>query len=207
MHFIPSLSDAQSAWLCARHYFSLSLLARGKSSGVWLVEKEKKKFAAKCEHSQSTRTQMLEREALQLEMANGLGIGPRLMEADAGARVLVMEYVEGQTLRDFIMQCEKKMPLKKALSDLFAQARRLDGAGLDHGQLGGKLTNVLVRPTGKVCVIDFEKASYVRKTHNVAHLRQALFSGTTPLSRRVVELLRDDATFKDVIRAQSRPHA
>lgn len=193
MLFSPVLSPAQKEWLQSNNYTVNSLIARGKSSGVWLVEKNGKKFAAKCEHEKSYRKQMLEREVLQLKMANEAGVGPALIDSSAEARIIVMQFVDGVTLHAFIAQCEDKKLMLRVVDELFAQAKKLDDAGIDHGQLGGKLANILVDKKKRVWIIDFEKASYVRKTHNTAQLKHALFEGSTPPSKMILRMLKVEA--------------
>lgn len=193
MLFSPTLSPAQKEWLQLHEYKVKSLIARGKSSGVWLVEKSGKRFAAKCEHEKSYRKQMQEREVLQLQMANEIGIGPKLITSDVEARIIVMEFIDGMTLHAFIAQCDDKKRMLRVIGELFAQAEKLDVAGIDHGQLGGKLANILVDKKMHPWIIDFEKASYVRKTHNVSALKHALFEGRTPLSNLLLKMLGEEA--------------
>ncbi len=193
MHFIPILTAAQRGWLESMGYRIVSLIARGKSAGVWLVERNGKKFAAKCEHEKSYRKQMLEREVLQLKMANEAGVGPALIDSCAEARIIVMQFIDGVTLHAFIAQCEDKKLMLRVVKELFAQAKKLDDVGIDHGQLGGKLANILVDKKKRVWIIDFEKASYVRKTHNTAQLKHALFGGSTPPSKMISRMLKVEA--------------
>ncbi len=189
MRFSPTLSDPQRDWLQAHGYIVLSLIARGKSSGVWLVEKNGKKFAAKCEHAKSYRVQMLEREVLQLKMVNALGVGPKLFDSSAVARIILMQFIEGKTLHAFIAHCTDKKIMTRVIDALLLQAKKLDAAGIDHGQLGGKLANILVDTKDQPHLIDFEKASYVRKVHNVSHLQRALFGGKSLPSRKLHALV------------------
>ncbi|QQR92393.1 MAG: hypothetical protein IPJ89_04520 [Candidatus Iainarchaeum archaeon] len=199
MHFSPILTDVQMAWLEANGYSPHSLIARGKSAGVWLVQKNGMKFAAKCEHEKSYRKQMLEREVLQLKMANEIGIGPQLIDSSAEARIIIMAFIDGVTLHAFIAQCDDKKLLLRVVAELFAQAEKLDRAGIDHGQLGGKLANILVDKKKHVFIIDFEKASYVRKTHNVSQLKHALFGGKTIPSKLLLKMLKVEAAAREWI--------
>ncbi len=193
MLFVPKLSPVQKEWLHAHAYEVENLLAKGKSAGVWIVKKNGKHFAAKCEHEKSPRRQMLEREVLQLQMANALGIGPQFFEASLEARIIIMELVRGKTFRDFVRACTDKKILQRAVEELFAQAMKLDAAGIDHGQLGGKLVNILVSSHNRIFIIDFEKASYVRKARNVVQLKHALFNGKTDISKKIITFIEKPA--------------
>ena len=192
MEFRPSLPVRARAFLRAAGYVNPSYHARGKSGGVWRVMKNGKSFAVKVEHSKSTRVRMLEKEARHLAMANEVGVGPKVVEYDKEAGLLVMGFVEGTPLGDWIRECNDKRRMEKMLEALFAQANHLDAAGIDHGQLGGKLHNVLVDKRGNPVILDFEKASYVRRVHNASKLREVLLGNRTPFSKKIRSLLGAD---------------
>ncbi|MBM3282075.1 MAG: hypothetical protein FJY86_01895 [Candidatus Diapherotrites archaeon] len=189
MDFRPELSLRQVEWLCSHDYVIVSFIARGMNAGVWLVSKNGKWYAAKMSHRKSTRVRMTEKEVLHLEMANVLSVGPRIVECDALENILVMEYIRGKTLATWLNENNSKKLLKVVLKRVFAQAQKLDEGKLDHGQLGGKLHNILVDAKNNPHIIDFEKASYVRKPRNVNSLKHALLSGHTGFSVRIREML------------------
>lgn len=192
MDFKPILSSEQKSWL-SLHGFELdSFIARGMCSGVWLVKKNGEFFAAKMAHRKSRRFRMTEKEALHLQMANVLGVGPHLIEFDADSTILVMDFVKGIPLATWLNKNNSKKLLKKLLIKVFAQARTLDKGKLDHGQLGGKLHNILVDTKNNPHIIDFEKASYVRAPKNMNALVHTLLSGHTGFSVRIREMLSEE---------------
>jgi predicted Ser/Thr protein kinase len=76
---------------------------------------------------------------------------------------------------------------------LFRQAKKLDAIGLDHGQLGGKGKNILVKKNGKPIIIDFEKASDHRRVHNQTQLEAFLFKNPhSGIAKRIRALLGKD---------------
>lgn len=165
------------------------LISKGHSSYVFLVRKGRKRFALKLERDDSGRKDMLFKEVSNLKKANSLGIGPMLFCCDKKLRVILMEYVEGVTFSDWLAKAPKKSELLYFIEELFYQATLLDKAGLDHGQLGGRGTNILVRDS-KPVIIDFEKASQNRKPHNFSKLFAWLFiGGASPVSVKVREIL------------------
>ena len=192
MDFRPALSNEQKSWLHVHGYTLDSFIARGMNAGVWKVKKGGKFFAAKMAHRKSRRVRMTEKEALYLQMANTLNIGPRLVESDVNENILVMDFVKGIPLAKWLNKNNSKTLLKKLLVKIFAQARKLDEGKLDHGQLGGKLHNILVDAKNNPHIIDFEKASYVRKPRNVNGLVHTLLSGHTGFSVRIRESLSEE---------------
>ena len=186
MEFKPSLSPEVLAWLVLHGYSSPSFLAKGKSGAVWKVDKGGRLFAVKVEHEHSTRKRMIEQEAQLLRMVNQLGVGPKVADVDIEAGIIVMDLVDGVPLSDWIEKCESRVQMERGLTRLFSQLRKLDKAGIDHGQLGGSLHNILMSPGDQPTIIDFEKASYVRGVHNVSKIKEVLLGGRTPHSKKVL---------------------
>jgi putative serine/threonine protein kinase len=189
MDFRLELSANQKSWLQNHGYTLHSFIARGMNAGVWLVSKHGKNYAAKMSHRKSTRVRMTEKEVLHLHLANKLSVGPRVVESDFSENILIMEYIRGKTLATWLNENNSKKLLKIVLKKVFGQAKKLDEGKLDHGQLGGKLHNILVDAKNNPHIIDFEKASYVRKPRNVNALKHVLLSGHTGFSTRVREAL------------------
>ena len=165
-------------------------IAKGHSSRIFLVQRGSKNFAAKVERGDSARKDMLEREACNLGLANSIGIGPRLAAYDFFYRILLMEYIDGPTFKDWIFSKKRKgREVSRFIEELMKQAEKLDELGLDHGQLAGRGANMLVR-SGKPVIIDFEKASTKRKVHNRAVLEAFLFRNKGgAVAKRIGKLL------------------
>lgn len=179
----------------------ISQLGRGHSSQIFLLWGEKgKKFVAKIERLDSTRFRMAERESENLAIANSLGIGPKLFAVDLEKRVVLMEFIEGPSFSEWFFSSPGKKQLEKFIKELQAQARALDKAGLDHGQLAGRGKNILVRK-GLPVIIDFEKASCSRKCHNLNTIKALLFTNpNSAIAKKVRETMGKDlqSLFKPV---------
>ncbi len=186
MEFKPTLSPVVKQWLSAHQYTSPSFLAKGQSGSVWKVEKNGKHFALKVEHEHSTRTRMIEKEAQLLRMANQLNVGPKVADVDIEQGIIVMDFVNGIPLAEWIEKCESRVQMERGLTRLFSQVRKLDKAGIDHGQLAGKLHNILMGEGDQPTIIDFEKASYVRGVHNVNTLKDILLGGRTVHAKKIL---------------------
>jgi len=191
---IPPVKERLEAYAKRRKLEIVEKIGKGYSSEIYLVKDATEKNAMRTEHSlervealpalkfalkiekpKSPRQNMAKKEAENLALANRVGVGPRLIDYDGENRIILMEYVEGKTMKEFIFskKAPSKTVLQKFLTELFQQAGRLDKAGLSHGQLAGKGTNILVRKNLPV-IIDFEKASAKRKCNNVLQLTSLL---------------------------------
>ena len=116
----------------------------------------------------------MEAEGKFLRVANGASVGPRLL--GVSREVLAMELVEGSYLVDWVggFGAGDVGQLRVVLLDLMGQARRLDLAGLDHGELSSARRHVIVSG-GVARIVDFESASVSRRCSNVTAMAQYLF--------------------------------
>ena len=195
-----SLEERLEKFLEENSLKKIEKISKGWSSEIYLVENskskdskeensEKEKFALKIEKEKSPRENMAKKEVENLKLANSVNVGPKLIDWDFEKKVILMEFIPGETFQEWIHKNPPKEDLQKVMQDLFFQARELDKLGLDHGQLGGPAKNILVWDTCPI-IIDFEKASLERKTHN-ANVLQALFH-TNPksaITKKIKEIL------------------
>jgi putative serine/threonine protein kinase len=169
-------------------YKRISQIAKGWSSYVWLIEDEKgKKFVLKEVREKSPRKDLAEREGKMLQLANTVKVGPKVIEINYEKNHVIMEYVKGKKLFDWIMgeNFEKEITARQVYSfikELYKQCLALDSIGISHNQLQiGK--NILVKEIiGKnfeknfvPTIIDFEKATIKQKTKNSGQIFSMLF--------------------------------
>jgi putative serine/threonine protein kinase len=125
-------------------------------------------------------------EAEMLRQANSLGVGPKLIAASVN--FIVMEYVEGPYLDDWIAQGREPAFTRHVLRDLFQQCHILDVTGLDHGELSNASKHVVVSKKGRPVILDFESASLNRKTANLTSLIQYVyFRSRSPIPKLLGE--------------------
>ncbi|MCS7142032.1 MAG: hypothetical protein NZ888_07620 [Candidatus Nitrosocaldus sp.] len=155
--------------------------------------------ALKIMRSDSGRASM-EHEARMLTIANGVGVGPRLVAY--GSKVLVMELVDGMHMMELVRRggmegsnssnssmvrdactCRImdgsgngfRISIRSVLLDVLEQCFLLDGIGLDHGELGNMDRHVMV--SDRAYIIDFESSSMVRRVSNVTSAVNYLLFG------------------------------
>ena len=133
----------------------------------------REEVAVKLRRADADRASM-EAEGGFLRVANGASVGPRLL--GVSREVLAMELVEGSYLVDWVGRLGPGdvEHLQGVLQDLMEQARRLDVAGLDHGELSSARRHVIVSGGG-ARIVDFESASVSRRCSNVTAMAQYLF--------------------------------
>jgi putative serine/threonine protein kinase len=116
---------------------------------------------------------MMQHEAEMLKAANAVGVGPRLL--DVSKNFLIMEFIDGLLLPEWLEIRRSKKHLKAVLRDVLEQCWRLDRAGLDHGELSHAPKHIIVDSQNKPVIVDFETASQNRKPSNVTSIAQFLF--------------------------------
>ena len=152
---------------------TIPVLGKGNTSLVLKVETSSGFCAAKVRRTDADRTSFDE-EARLLRVANAVWVGPRLISW--GRFTLLMEFIEGFYLSEWIrgLASGEAKSLRAVIRSLVLQSRRLDGAGLDHGELVRLRRHVMLRG-GEPVIIDFESASTGRRVANVTTVLQSLF--------------------------------
>ena len=155
---------------------TISILGKGYVGIVVLGKIGRKKIAVKIRRNDSPRKN-LKKEAELLKITNRSNVGPKLV--GFSKNFLVMEYLEGKKIRDWVANLKKKgssqqlkIVIKKILEDCYS----LDRIGLDHGELSNISKHVIVG--NKITIIDFESSSTDRKVSNVTSATQALCIGS-----------------------------
>ena len=130
----------------------------------------------------------LDKEAEATEMANQIGIGPKLL--GYSRHVLILEYIEGKHFGKWVeeLAIEKTDVLKDVLSKSLLQARSLDRLGLDHGELSDARKHIIVKPSLDPIIIDFGKARIKNRPSNVTSLFSYIAFG--PQSKKILQMLR-----------------
>ena len=184
----------------------LEVLGKGHVGVVVAARMEDgRKVALKIRRVDADREDMAH-EARMLSLANSVGVGPRLL-AHTGD-FLVMEFIEGPHLPDWLAIAPGKARVIRVLRRLLEKCRRLDEIGLDHGELSRAHAHVLVErpesPEPEPRLVDFESASDRRRPANVTSICQYLF--ISGLSRRVEAILgpADKKAIIEALRAYKR---
>ena len=170
-------------------YEKITKIAKGWSSYVWTIKDINGNIFVKKEVSEkSNRKNVAEREGNMLSFANSVGVGPKLIEVNYKDNFVIMEYIKGPKLYDWVLENDfekvSKEQLYSFVKELIRQCLLLDSIGLRHTQLQvGK--NILV--TTKIkngekkfvpTIIDFEKASIdleKKKEKNFGQITSFLF--------------------------------
>lgn len=163
--------------LTGRHRVAeMQVLGKGHTGLVLAAETQDGLLALKARRVDADRPSMAE-EARLLSAANLVGVGPRLHSWSMN--FLLMEFTEGIYLSEWIRELtpENGGELKQVLADVMDQARRLDVAHIDHGELVRLRRHIILSHEGPV-IIDFESASTTRRPANVTTVVQSLFLNT-----------------------------
>jgi len=155
--------------------FNIPILGKGNVGLVVIAHLKTGRVALKIRRVDADRKEM-KHETDMLIKANSIGVGPRFL--GSSDNFLIMEFIEGKLLPQWIMQLKErsvKARVRKVLRDVLEQGWRMDQAGLDHGELSHAPKHIIIDANDKAHVVDFETASVLRRTSNVTSLCQYLF--------------------------------
>jgi putative serine/threonine protein kinase len=214
---LKKLNVATISFQGPKQLLNLHILGKGCVGLVVMANANGKEAALKIRRVDADRATM-RHEAQMLKKANSTGVGPKLLAASKN--FLVMQYVKGQTLEQWLIYHEGKREKEKVLREILEQCWRLDQAILDHGELSYAAKHVIVERNGKPTIVDFETASANRHPANVTAISQYLFFRSTsrqasrPPKRRqtLIERLRsykkdrNRTNFENVLKALALDH-
>ena len=155
-----------------KRVFSIPILGKGCVGLVITVYRKGEKNALKILRLDADRASM-EHEAVMLQKANQINVGPRFLGVTRS--FLVTQFINGDLLPKWINKSVNKHLLRRGVRDIFEQCWRLDNAHLDHGELSTAHKHVIIDNLGKPFILDFETASITRKTANVTSMCHFLF--------------------------------
>jgi putative serine/threonine protein kinase len=158
--------------------FDVYVLGKGYVGIVVAAYTNAGKAALKVRRVDADRAGM-QHEAEMLRRANDVGVGPTLLNVTEN--FLLMKFIEGKRLPEWIETRrgrEIKTEIRKVLRDVLEQCWRLDGIGLDHGELSRAPKHIIVNARNIPYLLDFETASISRKVSNVTSVCQFLFIGS-----------------------------
>lgn len=161
------------------------VLGKGTTAIVVKALRRGEVVALKIRRTDSNRESM-EGEAMILNKLNDTGIAPKLLGYSKD--FIVMEYIEGISIGEFLESCSK-LELLQALRSLILACYTLDRMKIDHGDLVNASDHVIVESNKRARIIDFESASLYRRPQNLTSILSYLFLSKRPFTSKLYSLL------------------
>jgi putative serine/threonine protein kinase len=169
--------------------FDVPVLGKGCVGIVVVAYTSSGRAALKIRRVDADRKGMFH-EGEMLKRANDVDAGPELLAISEN--FLLMELIEGSHFPEWLESLgegkEGQPRLRLVIQDVLGQCRRLDEAGLDHGELSNAPKHILVDADDRPYLMDFETASINRRVSNVTSVCQYLLLGSQ-IAHRVKEKL------------------
>lgn len=160
---------------------NIRFLAKGKRGLVFSGNFGSKKVAVKLTHPDSLAANRIENEATWLKILNKKKIGPKLFFS--GENYLVMEFVEGKRILDWI-EDHKKNEIQIIIQKIFQQCFILDQLGVNKKELHHPLKHIIINQKNKPMMIDFERCKRTPDVRNVTQLVEFLCRNKTLLEEK-----------------------
>ena len=133
-----------------------------------------KEIIVKIKNPKSKAINRIQNEIKFLKIVNKKNIGPKLLFYDVD--FFAYNYIKG----DFILDCFQKTNKKniiKILKGIFEQMFVLDSLKIDKEEMHHPIKHVIITKKDIPYLVDFERAHFVKKPHNVTQFCQFLISG------------------------------
>ena len=171
----------------------MKLLAKGKRSRVFWISQNK---VLKQKSPETKAEGTIEREYEVLKILNRYNIGPKVYKWDNG---IVMEYIDGVRIRDFIAHADRE-DILRVLERILKKLRQLDLLKLNKEELVNPYKHILVK-NKEPRLIDFERCKKTVKPQNITQFTSFLLSLSLQLARKDIfaipwRLKRLAATYK-----------
>ena len=166
--------------------------AKGKRGWVYKALYKGKLVCIKRKIPQSTALRTIENEAKFLRILNKYNIGPRFYFK--AKNYLVIEFVDGLPIEEFIKSTSNPDSIKKVLVEVFKKCRKMDQLKINKEEMHRPKKHILVKIKKKkpvVKLIDFERSHKTKKPKNVTQFCQYLMSTNT------IRLLEEKGIFID----------
>ena len=181
------LKDAEKHGLKQVIYFT-----KGKRGWIYKANYKGKQVCIKRKIPQSAALKTIENEARYLKLLNRYGIGPRFYFKTKN--YLVIEFVDGKPIEEFIKSTDDAELIKKVLFTVFKKCRKMDQLKINKEEMHHPRKHIIVELRKKkpiVTLIDFDRAHKTQKPKNVTQFCQYL------ISTKMIGLLEEKGIFID----------
>ena len=157
-----------------RSVSGIRYFAKGKRGFLFEGVYGEKRVVVKSKNPSSEALGKIENEAVMLKRLNQYGIGPRLIFS--GEDYIVYYFVEGVMFPEFI-KAGSFEDIQIVLDKLFGQLQKLDELGVNKEEMHKPYKHILVNEKNvNVVLIDFERAGFTQKPHNITQFIKYLIS-------------------------------
>lgn len=122
------------------------------------------------------------KEAEMLSLLNKRKIGPMLLRIDDKKECIVMEYVDGKRILEFLDTGAGKATVISIIKSILNQLYTMDMLGINKTELTNPYKHIIINSKHEPVMIDFERCHHTNKPKNLTQFIQFLCSGKFKLS-------------------------
>ncbi len=166
----PLLKELESKGINDIKYFT-----SGKRGVLYEGIYKKNKVIIKSKNPLSQASGKMRNEAIMLKKLNKHEIGPKIISS--GEEYIIYYFIEGVMFPHYIRKNTYKN-IRNVLGKLFTQLKILDELGVNKEEMHKPNKHILINEkTRDVVMIDFERATFTLKPHNITQFITYLTSG------------------------------
>lgn len=166
---------------------NIELFSRGKRGLIYRGNVGKKKIAIKIKNPKSKAVGRIKNEIKFLKILNKHGIGQKLLFSTKN--YFVYQFAEGLFIKQFLEQEKNKNKIKEVLENVFLQCYKLDKLGINKEEMHNPYKHIVIGK--KITLIDFERACFSKKPHNVTQFIQYVLRNKKLLEGKGFKIDRD----------------
>lgn len=155
--------------------------AKGKRSNVYIGYLDRTKVIIKKQNQKIASRYVIKNEAKWLKIVNECNIGPKLISE--GKDYLIMEFIQGKKIMNFLEEAERQDILKVIVS-ILEKCKTLDSLKIIKQEMHKPLKHIIINKNNPR-LIDFERCKFSEKPKNLTQFCQFL------TSKKVSEILKN----------------
>ena len=137
----------------------------------------RREIAVKIQRADSPSPGTIDHESAMLVRLNKKKVGPKLLLSMKGC--FVYEFINGEFIEDFLKRCSRAEAIDM-FNGVLLQCRAMDLSGINKEEMHHPFKHVLISRSKKklsIHLLDFERAIFSQKPHNVTQFCQYLTGG------------------------------
>lgn len=163
-----------------REIKNIEVFGHGKRGLLYAGKLGGTKIAIKTKYPKSQAIGRIQNEIRFLKILNKKGIGTKMLFYDK--EYFAYKFISGKYIKEFIETEKSKSKLMKVLRNILEQCFVMDKLKINKEEMHNPYKHIVINKT--ITMIDFERATYAAKSHNITQFLQYIMKNKVFLDKR-----------------------